>query len=91
MPPPLATHEHMLRRYQEGRLTAQGLILAVLSLTSKSQLAEVLPALPPQLLEQLKDFADHYQAGMKVFNGPRPKMAAMRFVKEWFQGGRELR
>jgi hypothetical protein len=84
MPLPMTTSEQLLRRYEEGRLTAQGLILAVLGITGKKRLAKIVEALPGDLLELLKDFVDHYRPGMRVFHGPLPKISAVRIVREWF-------
>ncbi len=86
MTPQTTTPKKLLRRYEEGRITATGLILTVLSLTGKRRLSEILEALPAEIFGQLKDFVDDYRPGMRVFYGPHPKMRAVRFVREWFDG-----
>jgi hypothetical protein len=83
MTPQITTSRQWLHQYEEGRLTALGLILIVLNLNGKRQLKEILEALPADILEQLKEFVYAYKPGMKVFHGPRPKMRTVRFVKEW--------
>ena|SRR5947209_12900154 len=83
MTPQMTTPKQLLRRYREGRITATGLILDVLSLPGKQRLTKVLEALPLDILEQLKDFVENYKPGVEVFRGPRPKMETVRFVREW--------
>jgi hypothetical protein len=91
MTPQTTTPEQLLRRYQEGRITAKGLILIVLSVTDRLRLMKILDALPADILEQLKDFVDNYEPGMKIFHGPRPRIRAVRSVSEWFGcGGRTV-
>ncbi len=87
MTPKMTNPGQWLRRYEEGRITAKGLILVVLSLTGKRRLSRILEALPADILKQLKDFVDNYRPGIEVFRGPRPKMQAVRFVIEWFGCG----
>jgi hypothetical protein len=82
--PQTMTAEQLLRWYEEGRITVNGLILNVLSSSVKRRLTTILEALPADILVQLKDFVDSYRPGMRVFHGPRPKVTAVRFVREWF-------
>jgi len=82
--PQTMTAKQLLRWYEEGRITAKGLILNVLSFSAKRRLTATLEVLPGDILGQMKDFVDSYRPGMRVFNGPRPKAAAVRFVREWF-------
>src|SRR6266487_3914714 len=77
--------EELLRKYKEGRITANGVILNLLSLTGKQRLIQALEILPDELLQKLKDFTDNYQPEMRVFRGPRPKAQSVRIVKEWFK------
>jgi hypothetical protein len=76
--------QQLLQRYQDGRFTTTGLILAVLSLTNKRVLMETLEILPRNVLRELKAFVDDYRPRMKIFRGPRPRGANVRLVREWF-------
>jgi hypothetical protein len=77
--------EELLRKYKEGRITANGVILSLLSLTGKQRLIKALEILPDELLERLKDFTDDYKPEMRIFRGSRPKAQSVRIVKEWFK------
>jgi hypothetical protein len=88
MTPQITTPGQLLRRYQEGRITAKGLILTVLSFTNKPHLMQILDALPADILDVLKGFVDVYEPGMRIFHGPRPRIRAIRLVREWFGCGR---
>jgi hypothetical protein len=77
------TAQQLLRSYKNGRLTSTGLILHVLSLTDKQAVGQVLQDSPPLLRKKLKTFAREYRPTLKVFNGPRPKMQTVRFVRNW--------
>jgi hypothetical protein len=79
------TADQLLEHYEQGRLTAQGLILTMLSMSSKQRLTRMLGILPAELLKQLKDFVAHYDAETQVFRGPRPRIEAIRFVRQWFR------
>jgi len=83
MCPETTTPERLLRQYEQGRLTAHGFILRVLSFTGKQRLTRALEIMPPEILEQLKDFIAHYETGMRVFRGPRPRTQAIRLVRDW--------
>jgi hypothetical protein len=76
--------EELLRKYKEGRITAHGVILNLLSLTGKQRLIKALEVLPDELLQRLKDFTDDYKPEMRIFRGSRPKAQSIRTVKEWF-------
>jgi hypothetical protein len=84
MTPRTAPLRQLVQQYEQGRITATGLILEVLSHPGKQRLAEILEALPQDILEQLKEFVENYEPGMKVFRGPRPNAKALATVKEWF-------
>jgi hypothetical protein len=77
--------EELLRKYKEGRITANGVILSLLSLTGKQRLIKALEILPDELLQRLKDFTDDYKPEMRIFRGSRPKAQSVRIVKEWFK------
>jgi hypothetical protein len=77
--------EELLRKYKEGRITANGVILNLLNLTGKQRLIKALEVLPDELLQPLKDFTDDYKPEMRVFRGPRPRAQSIRIVKEWFK------
>jgi hypothetical protein len=78
------TPQEILQRYFDGRYNVTGLILAVLCRSGKRFLTETLDILPPDLLIELKRFVHDYRPRMRIFRGPRPKRAAVEFVKEWF-------
>ena len=83
--PQMPTAQQLLQRYKEGRITATGLILDVLSLPGKQRLTKILEALPLDILEQLKDFVEDYKPEREVFRGLHPKTETVRFVTEWFE------
>jgi hypothetical protein len=72
----------ILDYYEEGRITATGAILRLLDLSDREETREVIGVLPPDLLEQLRDFVASYWPGMRVFPGPPPDPAAVRMAKE---------
>ena len=76
----------LVRSYEEGRLTLDGLFLNLLSLNRKRDFGEVLESLSPQLLAPLQAFVENHRPRAKVFNGPRPRMENVRFVRGWLQG-----
>lgn len=77
--------DELIRKYKEGRITANGVILNLLSLTGKQRLIKALEVLPDELLQKLKDFTDNYKPEMKIFRGSRPKVQSIRIAKEWFK------
>ena len=77
--------EVLLRKYKEGRITANGVILNLLTLTGKQRLITAIEILPDELLQRLKNFTDDYKPEMRVFRGSRPKAQSIRIVKEWFK------
>jgi hypothetical protein len=80
------TVEKLLRQYEEGRITAISVLLTVLTITNQQRLREILEALPAEILGKLKEFVETYEPGRQVFNAPRPKPRAVRFVRDWFAG-----
>jgi hypothetical protein len=68
--------------YEEGRITRTGAILRLLDLSDQEEMREVIEALPPELLEELRDFVESSWPGMRVFPGPPPDPAAVRMAKE---------
>ena len=83
--PETTNPQRLLWQYHQGRLTAHGFILKILSFTGKQRLTSALEVLPPEILEQLKDFISRYEPGMRVFRGPRPRPQAIRLVRDWFR------
>jgi hypothetical protein len=77
--------EELLRKYKEGRITANGLILNLLNLTGKQRLINALEVFPDYLLRRLKDFTDNYKPEMRIFRGSRPKVQSIRIAKEWLK------
>lgn len=75
----------LVRSYEEGRLTRDGLFLNLLSLNRKQDLREVLKSLSPDLLAPLQAFVLAHRPRAKVFNGPRPRMENVRLIREWLQ------
>src|SRR5436309_7054962 len=78
------TAQELMEKYKEGRETPAGIVLDVLSQTSKRVVTETLELLPTDILKELKSFVGYYNPKTKVFRGPRPKMATVRVVKDWF-------
>jgi hypothetical protein len=85
------TAQEILDRYEEGRETPTGVVLDVLSLSSKRSVAEALELLPVDILKELRTFVGYYSERTGVFRGPRPKMATVRFIKDWFAKGQSPR
>src|SRR5437867_1986411 len=78
------TAQEILDRYKGGRETPTGVVLDVLSLSSKRSVAEALELLPGDILKELRTVVGYYNENTAVFRGPRPKMATVRFIKNWF-------
>ncbi len=76
--------ERALSRYEEGRLTATGLILASLQLVNAQNVDAVVGSLPSEVAEELRQFAERYHSGIRVFNAPKPSEESIRIIKEWF-------
>jgi hypothetical protein len=77
--------EELLRKYKEGRITANSVIANLLNLPGKQRLINALEVFPDDLLQKLRDFTDNYKPEIKVFRGPRPRAQSVRIVKEWFK------
>ena len=77
--------QDLLRSYEEGRLTLDGLFLNLLSLNKSEDLEMALDSLSPELLARLQAFVENQQPRARVFNGPRPKKENVRLVKEWLR------
>ncbi len=73
--------ERILKRYTEGRITATGVMLEVLSLTDKAAVEEALRVLPSDVMRALRQFVSRYSVCTKVFSGPRPNMQMVRYVR----------
>jgi hypothetical protein len=79
----MTTPQGLLKSFEEGRLTLDGLFLNVLSVSSRQVLGEILESWPPELLDQLRGFAEDYRPRARVFRGPRPRMEYVRLLREW--------
>jgi hypothetical protein len=77
--------ERPLKLYLEGQITLHGLFLNLLSLRRKSDIKQILDAMTPDLLAQLRDFVASYRPRAKIFNGPRPSPENIRFVAGWLR------
>ncbi len=77
-----ATCEKIMRHYEEGRITATGLIIDLLNAADQDDLREILGVLPPDLLEQLRTFVETYRPEMRVFRGAPPDPNAVRMARE---------
>jgi hypothetical protein len=80
----MMTPERILRRYEAGHVTETGLMLDVLRLTDEHDVVQALESMPEDVLDELREFVGYYTPKTSVFNGPRPDMQTVRFVKEWF-------
>ena len=76
--------QKVLKLHEQGCYTSTDVMLNVLAQTSKSIVDEALPRLSPGTLEEMKRFVAYYTPSVQVFNGPRPRMPIVRYVKEWF-------
>ena len=77
--------EHVRRildEYEEGRITATGLILDILNKVDHADLKEALESLPVDLVERVREFVENYRPEMKVFRGPPPNLVAVKLAKE---------
>jgi hypothetical protein len=72
----------ILDYYEEGRITRTGAVLRLLDLADQEEMREAIETLPPEVLEELRDFVETYWPEMPVFPGPPPKPAAVRMAKE---------
>jgi hypothetical protein len=85
------TPQKALEQYDDGRTTADGLILAITSSSSKRAVAEALAVLPPEVMTQMQEFVQYYRPRMIIIRGPRPKGATVRFVKDWLVKSKKSR
>ncbi len=72
----------ILDYYEEGRITATGVVLRVLDLTDREEMREAIEILPPELLGKLRDFIETYRPDMLVFPGPPPGPDAVAMARE---------
>lgn len=76
-----AAGQKILDYYEEGRITATGAILRLLELPDLEAMRGTIDALPPELLEQLREFVREYRPGMRVFRGEPPRPGAVRMAE----------
>jgi hypothetical protein len=69
-------------QYEEGRITATGFIIDFLNAADQKDLREGLEVLPPDLLEELRDFVASYRPDMLIIRGSPPKPAAVQMARE---------
>ena len=72
----------ILDYYEEGRITRTGAILRLLDISDQEEMREAIEVLPPELLDELRDFVESYWPEMRVFPGPPPDPAAVKMAKE---------
>lgn len=72
----------ILAYYEEGRITATGAILRLLELTDRREMEETIEALPPDLLEKLREFLREYRPDIRVFRGDPPSPGAVAMARE---------
>ena len=72
----------ILDYYEEGQITRTGAVLRLLDLPNQEEMREAIEVLPPEVLEELRDFLENYRPDMLVFPGPPPKPSAVRMAKE---------
>lgn len=68
--------------YEEGRITATGFIIDFLNAADPDDLREALGVLPPDLLEELREFVRDYRPDMRVFRGTAPSPEAVTMARE---------
>ena len=68
--------------YEEGRITRTGFAINFLNAADPDDLREALEVLPPELLEELRDFVASYRPDMLIIRGRPPKPAAVKMAKE---------
>jgi hypothetical protein len=81
----MMTAQEILQQYESGDETATGVMLKVLSQNDKTVVRETLTILPYEILKDIKRFIGHYNSQTRLFNGPRPNMGTVQFVKRWFR------
>jgi cobalamin biosynthesis Co2+ chelatase CbiK len=84
----MMTARKILERWNIGITTPSGVMMDVLTQTDKKIVIGTLEMIPPEILEKLEEFVGYYTPKTKIFNGPRPNMRTLRFVKEWFASRR---
>ena len=68
--------------YEEGRITATGFIIDFLNAADPDDLREALGVLPPDLLEELREFVRDYRPDMRVFRGTALSPEAVTMARE---------
>jgi hypothetical protein len=76
------SYTKILDHYEEGRITSTGAIIRLLNITDRDELKEALEILPPELLEQLRDFVRRWRPDLKVFRGPPPDPIAVGMARD---------
>ena len=72
----------ILDYYEEGRITRTGAVLRLLDLSDQEEMREAIEALPPEVLEELRDFLESYRPDMLIIRGRPPKPSAVKMAKE---------
>ena len=68
--------------YEEGQITRTGFVIDFLNAADQEDLREGLEVLPPELLEELRDFVAIYRPDMLIIRGRPPKPAAVKMARE---------
>jgi hypothetical protein len=74
----------ILKRWQDGTSTRCGVVLDILSQSSKKVVTQAMEIIPADILAELEEFVGYYTPKTLIFNGPRPNSKTLRFVRDWF-------
>ena len=76
------SYMQILKEYEEGRTTAAGFSLDLLTLLTQDELRDALELLPAEHVEVVRDFIETYRPQMRVFRGSLPASSMVKFAQE---------
>ena len=84
------TAQKILNRWETGYSTRCGVVLDILSQTSKKVVTQAMEIIPADILAELEEFVGYYTPKTLIFNGPRPNSKTLRFVRDWFASRKKV-
>ena len=81
------TIQDVLTKFSKGTMTISRLIVEIFDLIDKDNAYEVLPRLPQEAIDQLREFVANYQPGRVVCIGGAtdPGIERVTYVKNWLK------